>query len=479
MAIVRLNVKDLYPHPDNPRKELGDLTEMVDSIKKNGILQNLTVVKGHRLTKEEWISQCKAEGVSKGNALACYDGQTVSPDGFTVIIGHRRLAAAKLAGLETVPCHIALDMPEDEQFAVMMTENMQRVDLTPIEQIEGMQYMLDLGFSEKQISEKTGFSQKTVKDRLKVSQMNLDKKEWKEAEGRGGTIAEYLALAKVEDPEKRAEILKTVGTRNFNDKLNIALEEQKTKARRIKLIADLSEFAIQADFDWGKHDSVKMFYPSQQNEVVKKPEDGVQYYYDDSPYMIRLFKDKSESTDHEVTQEQKKKQIHHEWIENQMEKLDACRDRFFNMRVDFVKEISETDAKKHLEEILPYTSQKLVELLSAFWTGAARDTGKYYFKFDEKKNGDKTINAEAFLETQKEKPYRTLLFSTVCSFDSKGNKTHSYEYDKQCVRHLVYTKCKALEAVYELLSAFGYEMSEDEERYVNGKMIKEIIKNGK
>lgn len=66
---------DLFPHPQNPRKELGDLDELVDSIKANGVLQNLTVVPR--------------------------DG-----GGYTVIIGHRRLAAARRAGLTELPCMI-------------------------------------------------------------------------------------------------------------------------------------------------------------------------------------------------------------------------------------------------------------------------------------------------------------------------------------------------------------------------------------
>lgn len=56
----------LYPHPDNPRKVIGDVSELAESIKANGILQNLTVVPNN----DNW-------------------------DDFTVIIGHRRLAAAK------------------------------------------------------------------------------------------------------------------------------------------------------------------------------------------------------------------------------------------------------------------------------------------------------------------------------------------------------------------------------------------------
>ena len=43
-GIVNLPVRSLIPHPENPRKDLGDLTEMSESIKKNGVLQNLTVI---------------------------------------------------------------------------------------------------------------------------------------------------------------------------------------------------------------------------------------------------------------------------------------------------------------------------------------------------------------------------------------------------------------------------------------------------
>ena len=75
----------LQPHPENPRKELGDLTELVESIKANGIYQNLTVVP-HGMTAMD------------------DDGNIVQ--GYRVIIGHRRMAAAKEAGLYEVPCFV-------------------------------------------------------------------------------------------------------------------------------------------------------------------------------------------------------------------------------------------------------------------------------------------------------------------------------------------------------------------------------------
>ena len=98
--LVYLPLDKLHPHPDNPRKEIGDVTELADSIKSKGVMQNLTVVP--------------------------------AKDGYTVIIGHRRCAAAKLAGLKEVPC-VIVEMSDREQVATMLLENMQRVDLTPYE----------------------------------------------------------------------------------------------------------------------------------------------------------------------------------------------------------------------------------------------------------------------------------------------------------------------------------------------------------
>ena len=51
--IVMIPVEQLHHHPENPRLELGDLTELAESIRKNGVMQNLTVVRGHMMDKKE------------------------------------------------------------------------------------------------------------------------------------------------------------------------------------------------------------------------------------------------------------------------------------------------------------------------------------------------------------------------------------------------------------------------------------------
>ena len=138
-GITNINAKLIHQHPDNPRKDLGDLTELSESIKKKGIMQNLTVVPGH------WD-----------------ENRAHHEEGYTLIIGHRRFAAGKMAGVTMYPCRIVQDMSYKDQVGTMLEENMQRIDLTVLEQAEGFQMMLNLGDTEEQIAEKTGFSRTTV-----------------------------------------------------------------------------------------------------------------------------------------------------------------------------------------------------------------------------------------------------------------------------------------------------------------------------
>ena len=154
--ITNIACRRLHPHPDNPRKELGDLTELAASIKENGIFQNLTVIPGHYLNSREYIAKCVDEGGDAAAAAAAWTPKAVwSSDDYTIIIGHRRAAAAQQAGLFEVPC-VVVEMDEREQLQTMMIENMQRSDLTTYEQAQGFQLMLDLGDTVEQVASKSG-----------------------------------------------------------------------------------------------------------------------------------------------------------------------------------------------------------------------------------------------------------------------------------------------------------------------------------
>lgn len=175
--IVNIAIDRLFPHADNPRKDLGDLSELAASIKASGILQNLTVVP---------------------------DEPDNSNTDFTIIIGHRRYAAAKIAGLTELPC-VVVEMSEREQLQTMLVENMQRSDLTVYEQAQGFQMMLNMGDSVAEIAEKSGFSQTTIRRRVKL--LDLDRQKFQKAESRGATLNDYLKLDKLDSPEDKNKAL--------------------------------------------------------------------------------------------------------------------------------------------------------------------------------------------------------------------------------------------------------------------------------
>ncbi|MBO6266791.1 MAG: ParB/RepB/Spo0J family partition protein [Synergistaceae bacterium] len=228
-------VERIFPHPDNPRKDLGDLSELSESIKASGILQNLTVVPGRRGTDEE-IEQIKellgtltGDSEIERNAIkeiqAQIDNKWVADD-YTAIIGHRRLAAAKLAGLTEVPCVVASLTPQ-EQVQTMLMENMQRSDLTAYEQAQGFQMMIDLGDTVEVVAQKTGFSETTIRRRLKMAE--LDQAKLKEVSSRQLSLGDFDKLAQIEDIKARNKVLDSIGTSEFNMRFTSAIRDQNTK----------------------------------------------------------------------------------------------------------------------------------------------------------------------------------------------------------------------------------------------------------
>ena len=145
ITIENLRVDDLHANPHNPRKQVGDVDELASSIRSQGIKQPLLVTP----TGERDI-----------------DGHAQ----YRVVIGHRRLAAARQAGLATVPA-IVEEMDARREQEIMLVENTQRSDLTPVEEADGYQGLLDLGMHVKEMAEKTGRSDRFVRKRLRIARI--------------------------------------------------------------------------------------------------------------------------------------------------------------------------------------------------------------------------------------------------------------------------------------------------------------------
>lgn len=156
-------------------------------------MQNLTVIPIDALTKAK-EEQTPAENIS-----------LISD--FHVLIGHRRLAAARQAGLTEVPCRIISNISRKEQIAIMLEENMQRNDLTIVEQGQGFQMMLDLGETKEGIAEITGFSKSTIEHRLNIARLDKDILE-KKQESFQISLKDLYELEKIKDVNERNRILK-------------------------------------------------------------------------------------------------------------------------------------------------------------------------------------------------------------------------------------------------------------------------------
>lgn len=352
--ITNIACRRLHPHPDNPRKELGDLTELAASIKENGIFQNLTVIPGHYLNSREYIAKCVDEGGDAAAAAAAWTPKAVwSSDDYTIIIGHRRAAAAQQAGLFEVPC-VVVEMDEREQLQTMMIENMQRSDLTTYEQAQGFQLMLDLGDTVEQVASKSGFSQSTIRRRVKL--LSLDRDAFRRAELRGATLSDYAELDKIESVEDKNKALEALGTQNFRRVMQEVLENQKWEHRKAEWIADLKKFAIEdpnATYQTHEHVTGYSKWNITKDVVVPEDADHVQYFYKVSSGQIDLYK-----TRDVAAEDAEKAKLDAAREEERMigESFHNITELMFNLRREFVVELAPTDCKKGFSAIARYMS---------------------------------------------------------------------------------------------------------------------------
>lgn len=169
LAIV--DVEEIHPSPNNPRENLTGLDELAQSIYENGLIQPLIVQ--------------KIPGI----------------DGFRVVAGHRRLAAAKLARIKELPCVIRKDLLPDDELLAMLVENGQRADLDPIEEARALRKLKNKGMTDQDIARKIGRSQGHVSARITL--LSLPTEEQEQLRAGFGTITAAVKKARIESGRTR------------------------------------------------------------------------------------------------------------------------------------------------------------------------------------------------------------------------------------------------------------------------------------
>ena len=467
--LVYLSTEEIWPHPDNPRKALGDLSELVDSIKENGIFQNLTVVEGHWASEEEWIEVNKQDGVSKSMAKSTYEPKALwQREGYTVIIGHRRLAASKIAGLESVPCVVA-NMTETEQLRTMLMENMQRADLTPFEQAEGFQMMIDLGADIKTLAKDTGFTQATIKARLEWAK--LDKDKLADAANRQINLTELNSLSKIENIELRNKALEAIGTNNFASIYNDCLKEEKFLRCREVWLKELPKFAKEMPEEdrastWKKYNYLTCI--SRWNPREFEPVDGGrEYFYVAKDNEISLYTLKEAPAEQaEETPEQKKQRLRQETYKKKQELAEALEKKHFKMRREFMR-----DFKPEMSKVPEMLRRSMDFILKKAFDGDWLFMDSKLFSevigVDEfQRDDEKTFPYEQFKKLFKDAPGEIVAKAIYCLTDNDSLSYINSVWDEY--RKHVWKEDEELNMVYDFLTALGYEMSDEEKDLQSG-----------
>jgi ParB family transcriptional regulator, chromosome partitioning protein len=137
-------IDKIDPNPEQPRTEIGDLTELTASIGEKGVLEPL-LVKPSRLTGR-WM----------------------------IIAGERRWRAATAAGLTEVPC-IEMEVDDKTVAEIALIENMQRKDLTIWEEADGLLSLCErFGYTHEEVARKVGKSRTTVTEVVSIASIPTD-----------------------------------------------------------------------------------------------------------------------------------------------------------------------------------------------------------------------------------------------------------------------------------------------------------------
>lgn len=446
--IEYLRIDQLHPHPANPRKDLGDLTELAESIKANGVLQNLTVVPYWSPVHKRTI-----------NGL------------YTVIIGHRRLAAAKLAGLTELPC-VVTDMTPQKQFQTMMIENVNRSDLTTYEQAEGFQMMLDMGDSVEDVAKQTGFSETTIRRRVKL--LDLDKEKFRRAEGRGGTMQDYLKLNEIKNPQLRNTVLDSIGTADFNTALKNAVSQEENEAyiAEVKATLEAADWCQQVTFSEctgykAPYSYVTCFTKWNKNDV-KRPDDAdtvkYVYYIGNSTQCSQIYLYKEKTASETVDPMAEKKKIITDELNQIDNELNSISQNHQEAREEFIQNFAAFTSSEM--DIASFAAKTMM------WAAENRgsiDVGRFGNLLGVPVSADEKMDQKAWNRELFNRPQRVLLCTAYALLEGSGRKYHvkRYDYDTY-LYHPAHDENLALDLIYSGLKSLGYEMSEEEKQMKDG-----------
>ena len=169
-----ISIKDLDPNPNQPRRSMGDLSDLTASIREKGVLEPILV---------------RHLGLR-----------------YQIVAGERRYRAAIEAGLAEIPC-VVRDANDAEMMELALLENLQRKDLSPFEEAEGMQALADHhGYTHERLAEMLSRSRTSITETLALAAMPEDiRRRCRLADIQSKSL--LLQIVRQPGPQKMAEMI--------------------------------------------------------------------------------------------------------------------------------------------------------------------------------------------------------------------------------------------------------------------------------
>ena len=194
-------IEQIDPNPDQPRQAMGDLSELIASVKEKGIIEPVVVrQKGTR---------------------------------YQIIAGERRYHAAGQAGLQELPAVIR-DVDETEMLEIALVENLQRKDLTPFEEAEALTSLAQrCGYTHEDLAKRLGKSRTSVTESLALQAIPPEVRKVCRLAGINNKSV-LLQVVRQGDPQKMLALLEKIASQGGVTREQVRRETQKPKPGRPK-----------------------------------------------------------------------------------------------------------------------------------------------------------------------------------------------------------------------------------------------------
>jgi ParB family chromosome partitioning protein len=244
LQILNIPVENIRPDANQPRKHLGDLADLAESIRENGIIQPIIVTEAER-------------------------GR------YHIVAGERRYTAAKQIGLKTIPAIVRTFEDIKAQKAIQLIENIQRKELDPLEEANAFRELIEThGMTQKQLAKKLGISPAAVNQTLRMRSLpETILNDIPSSQGVSKSL--LLEIAKLDDKKKQLQLWQHL---KQNQKLTVREARQRGTYKK-----HYAEFAIEKE-------GIRVLVRWEQNSRFPTQERALQFATKELKNLIQISK---------------------------------------------------------------------------------------------------------------------------------------------------------------------------------------------